>query len=191
MVSFVCEAATTGPRCDTPQTGGARGIPLAERLRGRERRKIDGDAEGGEPPPWRPELFLRCRGSARISRRTAVGFADRGTMYFVAVLRRNRIQIGSERKAGPAGLMLCGLRRFNAEHLRGSLKPNRRTRGMRAALRKARKKNRSRSVRSCPSRATRASPLPGGGGVLARSLSAGLPPFLFLLCHVGSNMLPR
>jgi hypothetical protein len=49
MVSFVCEAATTGPRCDTPQTGGARGIPLAERLRGRERRKIDGDGEGVEP----------------------------------------------------------------------------------------------------------------------------------------------
>jgi hypothetical protein len=35
-------------------------------------------------------------------------------MYFVAVLRRNRIQIGSERKAGPAGLMLCGLRQLTA-----------------------------------------------------------------------------
>src|ERR1700693_3341693 len=45
MVSFVCEAATTGPRCDTPQAGGARGTPLAKRLRGRERRKIDGDAK--------------------------------------------------------------------------------------------------------------------------------------------------
>jgi len=39
-------------------------------------------------------------------------------MYFVAVLRRNRIQIGSERKAGKAGLMLCGLRQLTAEHLR-------------------------------------------------------------------------
>jgi hypothetical protein len=49
MVSFVCEAATTGPRCDTRQTGRRAWNPLAERLRGRERRKIDGDAEGVEP----------------------------------------------------------------------------------------------------------------------------------------------
>jgi hypothetical protein len=62
-------------------------------------------------------------------------------MHFVAVLRRNRIQIGSERKAGPAGLMLCTLHQLTAEHLRGSLKPNGRARGMRAALRKARKES--------------------------------------------------
>jgi hypothetical protein len=39
-------------------------------------------------------------------------------MYFVAVLRRNRIQIGSEREAGQADLMLCGLRQLIAEHAR-------------------------------------------------------------------------
>jgi hypothetical protein len=71
-------------------------------------------------------------------------------MPVVAVLRRNRIQIGSEREAGQVRfLMVCGLRQLTAEHLRGSGNPNRRTRGMRSALRNARKDRTGSARRSC------------------------------------------